>query len=253
VNTSPQSRSRLHAVADGLVCVLFAPACVSCDLPLTTPSRGVVCGACWASIQPLPAPFCPVCGDPFPSWRATPAVPCGQCRTSRPHIAGGRAIGNYDGPLRAIVQALKYEGRTSLARPLSLLMRASGGAVLAGADCVMPVPLHWTRHWRRGFNQAAALACGLGPPVMSLLRRRRRTQTQTDLPADARQRNVRDAFVLRRHACVDGMRIVLVDDVSTTGATLEACAKVLMDAGAREVRTLTAARVATRPRRGHRR
>ena len=245
--------ARVRALADGLVCVLLAPACASCHLPLTTPSLGAVCGACWAGIRPLPPPFCPVCGDPLVSWRATAGAACEQCRMGRPHISAGRAIGSYDGPLRAIVQALKYEGRTSLARPLSRLMRASGSAVLADADCVMPVPLHWTRHWRRGFNQAAALASELGPPVISLLRRRRRTRTQTDLPADARHRNVRDAFVLRSHASLDGMRIVVVDDVSTTGATLEACARVLMEAGAREVRTLTAARVATLPRRGHRR
>ena len=90
-------------------------------------------------------PFCPVCGDALVSWRAAASVACEQCRTGRPHISAGRTIGSYDGPLRAIVQALKYQGRTSLARPLSRLMRARGGAVLTGADCVMPVPLHWTR------------------------------------------------------------------------------------------------------------
>ena len=155
--------------------------------------------------------------------------------------------------MRAIVQALKYQGRTSLARPLSRLMKVHGSAVLAGADCVMPVPLHWTRQWRRGFNQAAALTSELGLPVVSLLQRRRRTPTQTDLPAEARHRNVRDAFVLRRNARVGGLRIVVIDDVSTTGATLEACARVLMEAGAGEVRTLTAARVETRPPRERRR
>jgi ComF family protein len=125
-------------------------------------------------------------------------------------------------------------------------MRERGAAVLAGADCVVPVPLHWQRRWRRGFNQALELSHDLGLPVRRALRRHRNTRTQTDLPADARHRNVRSAFVMRRAVPVEGLRVVLVDDVSTTGATLEACASALMAAGAAEVRTLTAARVVTR-------
>ena len=156
-------------------------------------------------------------------------------------------MGNYDGPLRSILQAFKYDRRRSLAAPLGRLMRLRGAAVLADADCVVPVPLHWRRRWRRGFNQALDLARQLGVPVRCALRRRGNTRTQTDLPADARLRNVRDAFVATRRAGVSGLRLVLVDDVSTTGATLEACARVLMAAGAAEVRTLTAARVSTRP------
>jgi ComF family protein len=162
-------------------------------------------------------------------------------------------VGSYDGPLRSILQAFKYDRRRSLAPPLGGLMQLRGAAVLADADCVVPVPLHWRRRWRRGFNQALDLARQLGMPVRCALRRRRNTRTQTDLPADARLRNVRDAFVATPGARVSGLRIVLVDDVSTTGATLEACARVLVAAGAAEVRTLTAARVSTRPPAAHRR
>jgi ComF family protein len=162
-------------------------------------------------------------------------------------------VGTYDGPLRSILQAFKYDRRRSLAPPLGRLMQLRGAAVLADADCVVPVPLHWRRRWRRGFNQALDLARQLGVPVRCALRRRRHTRTQTDLPADARFRNVRDAFVLARRARISGLRVVLVDDVSTTGATLEACARVLVAAGAAEVRTLTAARVSTRPPAGRRR
>ena len=167
----------------------------------------------------------------------------------RTSISCGRSVGDYSGPLRQILHALKYDGRISLSRDLGLLMQTHGRAVLTGADLVVPVPLHWLRQWRRSFNQAAELARGLGLPVAHALRRRRHTRSQTDLPAVERQKNVRDAFVIRRGRqgrCVEGACVVLVDDVSTTGATLEACASVLIRAGAREVRTLTAARVVTR-------
>jgi ComF family protein len=173
-------------------------------------------------------------------------VVCSTCRDARGRIVDrARAVGAYDGSLRAIVHALKYEGRRSLARPLATFMRTRGADVLGGADCVVPVPLHPSRRRERGFNQAADLARHLGLPTCNALARIRETRTQTDLPADARHRNVSGAFALapRAAARVSERVIVLVDDVSTTGATLEACALVLKEAGAKEVRALTAARV----------
>jgi ComF family protein len=212
------------------------------------PVGSVVCDACWNGIRLLRPPFCGVCGDPLPSWRPVdPSHRCDGCRVRRPHIAAGRAIGDYDGSLRAIVHALKYHGRRSIAGPLGALLRQHGGAILNGADLVVPVPLHWLRQWRRGFNQAHDLALGLGLPVSMVLARTRRTRSQTGLSAQARTANVRHAFVIRRHHAIHNLSIVLVDDVSTTGATVEACARVLREGGAREVRTLTAARVATEP------
>ena len=158
-----------------------------------------------------------------------------------------RAIGAYDGALRAIVHALKYDGRRSLAKPLACLMRQRGADVLDGAACVIPVPLHPSRKRQRGFNQAKDLSRQLGVPVVSALRRVRATATQTGLPAAQRHHNMRDAFApagsARRLA---GAVVVLVDDVSTTGATLESCARVLKEAGVSEVRALTAARVVGR-------
>ena len=129
-------------------------------------------------------------------------------------------------------------------------MRGRGADVLDGAVCVIPVPLHPSRRRQRGFNQAADLARHLGLPVVPALRRVRATATQTGLPAAQRHRNVRDAFAVTRAARgLAGTVVVLVDDVSTTGATLEACARVLKEAGVREVRALTAARVVGRRRR----
>ena len=132
-------------------------------------------------------------------------------------------------------------------------MRRHGAELIEGADLAVPVPLHWRRRLDRGFNQAEALARELGLPVCRALRRRRRTPPQVELPADARHANVRDAFALAWRQRIgarplSGAIVVLVDDVSTTGATLDACALVLKRAGVTQVRALTAARVATRRR-----
>ena len=125
-------------------------------------------------------------------------------------------------------------------------MRAAGAEVLSGADILVPVPLHRYRQRERGFNQARQLAKHLELPVVNALVRTRNTSSQADLPASKRRANVRGAFVAR--ADVEGLTIVLVDDVATTGATLNACAAVLLDAGAKQVRGLTAAKaVARRP------
>ena len=147
--------------------------------------------------------------------------------------------------MREILHALKYDHRRSVAKPLATLMAARGSDVLAGADFVVPVPLHLLRQYKRGFNQAAELAKHLVVPVLPALRRTRSTVTQTDLPEAERHANVRGAFALRRRLPFDAV-LVVVDDVSTTGATVDACARVLLEGGAREVRGLTAARAAAR-------
>jgi ComF family protein len=235
---------------DALLSVLLAPACAACDDPLDHPTRGPVCAACWRAILPITPPICDRCGDPLPTWRdvSLPLARCPRCRRTHRVIDRARAIGVYDGALRAVIHALKYEGRRSLARPLGQLMRQRGADMLEGAACVVPVPLHASRRRQRGFNQAGDLAQHLGVPVCAALRRVRATPTQTGLPAARRHRNVRDAFAATRsaHALI-GAIVVLIDDVSTTGATLEACARALKQAGVTEVRALTAARVVGRP------
>jgi ComF family protein len=129
------------------------------------------------------------------------------------------------------------------------MMVTAGSCVLADAECVVPVPLHPWRRARRGFNQAEDLAGRLGVPMQRLLWRTRRTAPQTDLAAHSRRENVRGAFMLspflssrRRQRWLEGRRVVIVDDVRTTGATLDACAAVLKSAGVREIRALTVAR-----------
>ena len=219
-----------RAAADRLLSLLLAPPCAVCGSVLMHPLAGAVCEACWTSIDAHPSRF---------FLRA---------------ISEARAIGPYESTLRDVIHALKYERRRSIAPRLSALMAEHGADVLRDAHVVIPVPLHARRQRQRGFNQAEDLARGLGLPLVRALARVRETQPQVELPAEQRRENVKDAFAIVRPFALRlndappslaGHVIVLVDDVATTGATLDACARVLKNAGARDVRALTAARVGT--------
>ena len=249
----------VRRLTDGVLAVLLAPHCLTCGTPLRSPLAGPVCPACWRAVVPIPPPLCIVCGDALPTWRTLDlaACCCPRCRRQPPALACARAAGAYEGVLRQVIHGLKYEGRRTLAAPLGRMMRARGAEVLNGADLAVPVPLHWRRQHARGFNQAEDLARQLGLPVVRALRRVRPTPPQSGLSAARRRRNVRGAFApprrlwVRRRRHDPGIRgacVVVVDDVSTTGATLDACAEVLRQGGAREVRALTAARALSRNR-----
>jgi ComF family protein len=241
---------------DSLLAVLLAPACPLCQTLLDRPTHGLVCPACWDAVPRLTPPLCDRCGDPLPSWRviSQQCARCPRCRRSQSALDRGRAVGPYQSTLRRLVHLFKYDRRHTLAAPLGALMRQHGADLLADADCVVPVPLHPRRQRARGFNQAAELAAHLGPPVVQALRRIIATPPQTGLPAARRHGNVRGVFAPARPrrgwrgrgGTMRGTRVVLVDDVATTGATLEACARVLRGCGVREVRALTLARVVRR-------
>ena len=237
----------MSALANAGLRILLPSPCVTCGGVLERPLDGPVCAACWLGVHPLSAPLCVRCGDALVSWRPADPV-CPRCRRSPPPYSLARSGGRYDGTLREVIHAFKYGGRRALARPLAALMRAAGQDVLAGIDAVVPVPLHPWRAWTRGFNQADDLARALGAPVYRALRRRRHGPPQAALTAARRHANVRGAYTLSgfppyTRARLRRRRVLLVDDVMTTGATLDACARVLIeDAGVRDVRVLTAAR-----------
>ena len=212
-------------------------------------------------------PWCDRCGEPVKSWRDSSdgSAQCPRCLAHPPHFDRARAFGLYEGALGQIVRALKYRGHQSLGAPLGVLMRQAGWDLLSEADAVVPVPLHPWRRLRRGFNQADELARGLGLPVWRPLRRWSPGVPQAGLSGEHRRANVRDAYTLSYAQAGTSSkrprRVVLIDDVMTTGATLDACGRVLRGAGVEWIGALTAARATTpieapagarpRPRRPH--
>ena len=226
-------------VVDGVL----PPRCLACGDIVGEPHS--LCGRCWAAMTFFAPPWCAVCGLPFPYPVAGDAV-CGGCARAQPHWDRARAVLRYDKNSRRLVLGLKHD-QTHLAAAFGRWMHRAGRDVLDGADLLIPVPLHWTRLFTRRYNQAALLAQAIhaagGPPVAAdWLVRRRRTPVQGHLGPLARERNVRAAFAMRAGRAVAGKRVVIIDDVLTTGATVAECARVLRRAGAGFVGVLTLAR-----------
>ncbi|MGZ8308451.1 MAG: ComF family protein [Rhodoplanes sp.] len=215
---------------------LLPPVCPACREPVT--GTGGLCARCWAKLSFIARPYCERLGTPF-------AHDMGQGTLSIRAIADPPAYGRaraavrYDDIARALVHALKYGDRLELAPTMGRWMAQAGGELLADADAIVPVPLHWRRLWTRRFNQAALLAqalsqsCGL-PVWHAALRRVRATPQQVGLARAERASNVQAAFRVpeQAKAMIRGKRIVLVDDVLTSGATVDTCARALFRGGA---------------------
>ncbi|MGI8673110.1 MAG: ComF family protein [Luteitalea sp.] len=230
---------------------LLASRCVACGGVLPLPSRGPVCQACWTDVPWLAEPLCRRCSAPL--------VDGARCRC--PDLPAGldaiACAATYAGTARGILHAFKYGGHQTLGDGLAAALQQHPHLDLDDVDLVVPVPLHPWRRWRRGFNQAERLASGLGPPVLHALARWRWTTPQSRLGAATRRHNLDGAIRvhprLTRHGRqallqrLTGARVLLVDDVVTTGGTLSACAAVLRETGVVHV---TAAVVARTPGRG---
>ena len=252
---------------DAVVAACLAPRCAVCRQWLAAPTRGAVCDVCWRAVAPFTPPLCATCGAPLAtSTRGSVPSPCALCeRAPLRHVDRAAALGFHDGTLREVVHALKFGHRHGIAAHLARLLREAHGDLIAGADALVPVPLHPRRHRQRGFNQAHEIARHLGPAVWPLLRRTRHTAPQSALDARTRTHNVAGAFAVARGVTtrralawrpwrghhggrrqrvegLEGRRVLLVDDVWTTGATLSACARVLKEAGAGEVWAIVIAR-----------
>jgi ComF family protein len=234
-----------------VVDALLPPLCLGCQTVVDT--TGTLCAACWAKIGWLAPPLCACCGLPFefdPGLGAPDDLRCAACLRDPPAFARARAVFRYDEASRNLILAFKHADRTHAAPAFGQWLARAGAEVVQSADIVAPVPLHWLRlAWRR-YNQAALIAHTAAAVagrrcVPDLLLRRRRTPSQGELGRAERRRNVRRAFAVHlRHAdTVAGARVLLVDDVFTTGATVEECARTLLDAGATAVDVLTLARV----------
>lgn len=253
-------------VLDALAQTLFPPRCLACGEPAglagqpaataASPLAGMVCDACAGDVQPVASPLCLQCGMMFKS-REGPDHLCQDCMTRPRRFSRARAAGVYHKSLMSLVLALKYRGKTRVAAPLGRwLFETFVDHWAAGEiDQIVPVPLHARRFRSRGFNQAYLLIrhwpdmarereSGALPwqVVRDSLVRNRPTASQTGLDRRARAKNVRGAFAVARPEAVTGRRILLVDDVMTTGATADACARVLRTAGAERVDVLTLAR-----------
>jgi len=233
--------------------VVLPPLCLSCGALVD--QAHALCGPCWAAQSFIAPPICQRCGVPLEGQAATADLTCAACLARPPRYGRARAVVQYGDAARKMILGFKHADRTQAAPAFAAWMARAGAELLAEADLVAPVPLHYRRLLRRKYNQAALLALGIaqraGKPVLvDLLKRQRATPSQAGLNARERRRNVARAIAVnpRRAALAAGKRVLLIDDVLTTGATVDACVRALKGAGAAGVDVLTLARV-VRPQR----
>ena len=226
--------------------LVYPPLCIGCRAQVAEP--GALCAACWQKIRFLDGPMCAACGQPF-EFDPGEGTLCAACHAHPPAYDKARAVMRYDESSRGPILALKHGDRLDLSPAFVRWLDRGGRALLDEADLIVPVPLHPSRLWRRRYNQSAELARGLArlsakPCDVLALSRSRATPSQGAMrSAKARRRNMLGAFQVRLKSAIAGRNILLVDDVLTTGATVDACARALKRAGAAKVLVLALARV----------
>ncbi len=230
--------------------VIFPATCTNCETPLWDDPVPFVCQACWKTLIPIAGPCCPHCGVPYESpvaLQQSPTHECGTCRTKPPAFTRTWSLFPYQSPLREAIILFKYRGKRSLTRHFIQAM-IPALPTLPTIDVLMPVPLHPQRLREREYNQSLLLAQGLSqhlqiPLLLSCLLRIRPTAPQTSLSKKERLTNLHRAFAVNDVSGIKGQRILLIDDVFTTGTTLHECAKTLRKAGSGPIYGLTLARM----------
>jgi ComF family protein len=243
----PLLRRSAQGLSTAVLAAILPPRCLKCGVVVDT--AGALCPACWTKLSFIDPPNCACCGFPFEFHQGEGAL-CGACLREPPDFARARSVLRYDEASKELILRFKHADRTGSAPAFAAWLQRAGAELLAEADVLAPVPLHWSRLLARRYNQAALLTRELArltgkPVIQDLLVRRRRTASQGGLGAARRESNVSGAFrVHPRHAArIKGQRVLLIDDVLTTGATVSACSRTLRRAGAIAVDVLTLARV----------
>jgi len=242
-------KSRLGSIAAAALDLLLPPTCMLCSAPVEAP--GLLCGECFGELTAAGEPCCLCCGVPFDlAWHAAEGGLCQRCLDTPPQFERARGALLYDNASRRLVLPFKHGDRIEFAAILGRLMARSGATLLREADVLVPVPLHRRRLFVRRYNQAALLAQALGSMtgrrvLVDALARVTATQNLDGKTAAERRDEVATAFAVRsrRAGQLEGRRVLLIDDVMTSGATAGACSESLLAAGAAAVDVLVAARV----------
>ena len=232
-----------------LLDVFLPPICHICHSFIPDADTLHICPACCELLPPISSPLCPACGIPFLG--VGDDHRCGACLIHPPHFDTARSAFLYEAAIRDLIHSFKYHQQTHLRYPLALLMLAVVTDIMRDhrLNLIIPVPLHRSRLRQRGFNQAVLLGRVLShhlliPMQFDTLARTRRTEPQVELSASERRQNVKGAFSVHKPDKIVGRRILLIDDVMTTGSTMDECANELKKAGATTVIAATIARTA---------
>jgi ComF family protein len=241
-------RLQIKSLLNATLAFVFPEICQICEEERATAVEGFVCARCWKDVRFIKPPFCERCGLPFEG-ALTNAFECSNCRDMKLHFCSARSAVTTGGPVLEAIHRYKYQRALWFESFLAdLLIRAAKPELARQQwDCIVPVPLHSTKEREREFNQAErigkCLSAATGIPLRAdLLKRILPTPTQTQLTREQRAANVRSAFAMSDQRRLNGERMIVLDDVLTTGATTSACAQVLRKAGAGEVCVWTVAR-----------